>query len=102
MKVIAKVNDDRFIVEATADELAQCAGYHGAYYIDLWRGQNRGPRIGEQIMVTKTHRYLGDLRGKEEEVRKAETLLRALADMLHSALPTTIVPPETESVEEPK
>lgn len=99
MKIIGKT-DTGYIVYATGDELAQAAGYYSLYSA---RGKISGLDdrsitlpIGAEINVTKTHRYLEDLRNKDAEVSKSVTLLRALADMLHSALPTTIVPPSDD------
>lgn len=102
MKVIGTVGGD-YLVQATREELTKAAGYTwpfdvpGAAIPQYAKFEASFP-IGTKILVAKTHEYLGQLRENEDKVRQSETLLRALADMLHTALPTTIVPP-TEATE---
>lgn len=100
MKIIGRTASG-YIVEASDIELANAAGY--ASYAQTpgwvpepgshWRGAFK---IGTEFKPIDTHKYLNNLRDNEDKVRQSETLLRALADMLHTALPTTIIPPTPE------
>lgn len=103
MKIIGMIND-RYLVEATREELTKSAGYSwpfevpGAAIPSQYSKFDASFPVGTQILVAKTHDYLGKLRENEDKVRQSETLLRALADMLHTALPTTIIPPEEKVI----
>lgn len=98
MKIIGRTARG-YIVEATMEELADSAGYADVTAMPGWTPEPgyrfRGDfSIGTEIKPTEAHKYLQKLRDSEDKVRKSETLLRALADMLHTALPTTVIPPE--------
>lgn len=98
MKIIGRTAHG-YIVEASDIELANAAGYDACPQAPGWMpdpGSHwRGVfKIGTEFKPRETHTYLGKLRENEDKVRQSETLLRALADMLHTALPTTIIPPE--------
>lgn len=97
MRIIGLTGHKGYILSATHEELLRAAGYRHSWDA---KGEVAGLdshrdafAIGTDIKVSLTLEYLHDLRSKEADVAKAETLLRALADMLHGALPTTIVPP---------
>lgn len=99
MKVIAKTNTG-YLVEATADELAQAAGYRhfaaavhrapGFIYNDYHVSQIP---IGTVVHVDKAQSYLEALHSQEKKCRDSAAFLRGMADMLDAALPTTIIPP---------
>lgn len=100
MKIIGRTSSG-YIVEATDYELANAAGYSQPLDAPGWEREgvsyHRGWfKIGTEFKPTEIHKYLTNLRANEDKVRQSETLLRALADMLHTALPTTIIPPTTE------
>lgn len=103
MKIIGMMKDE-YLVQATREELTMAAGYRWPYdvpgaEIPRYQKFDASFPVGTKILVAKTHEYLGKLRENEEAVKKSESLLRALADMLHTALPTTIIPP-TEATEQ--
>lgn len=97
MKIIARTGDG-YLVEASGGELASAAGYGHPKEIpgwlseryDSWRGHIP---IGTVIEASRVHEYLSQLRKKEAEIKQCEGMLRALADMLARALPTTVIPP---------
>lgn len=100
MKIIGSTYNG-YLVEATREELTRAAGYRWPFEvpgaaIPQYQKFDASFPIGTKILVEKTHEYLGQLREHEDKVRQSETLLRALADMLHTALPTTIIPPTAE------
>lgn len=94
MKVIGKTQNG-FLVEASEDELAKCAGFETTWHMPIIK--DRHPRtwhLGDEIKVTETHTYLGKLRANERQVKDSAQFLRAMADMVAGALPSTIVPAE--------
>lgn len=97
MKIIG-ITRNGYIVEATDTELANSAGYNVPSEVPGWESErgsyHRGTfAVGTEFNPSLTHRYLSKLRADEDKVRQSETLLRALADMLRQALPTTMIPP---------
>lgn len=108
MKIVADIKDGH-LVEMTTDEIARCAGFQSAW---SWKRQvERDPaspfvkgeefRLGTVIDFRANYTYLDKLRENENQVRGQAKLLRAMADMLDSAMPTTMIPPE-EPLEGPK
>lgn len=100
MKIIGRTNHG-YIVEATDVELANAAGFNEPFQAPGFERDNgsyhRGWfKVGTEFHPIETHQYLTKLRDQEAKVRQSETHLRALADMLHAALPTTIIPPTAE------
>ena len=107
MKIIGKTVDG-YIVEATGEELAKAAGYYGLREIPGVKQISTGYGgylyelpVGTKILPSRTHNYLNALRDNEDKVRQSEGMLRALADMLRAALPTTIILPRDPDVPEP-
>jgi predicted P-loop ATPase/GTPase len=95
MKVIAKVTEGRFLVEATSDELAQVMGFHSDYYI---KDDIKKPRVGCEILVTKLWAALTVERGRVDEIRNQANALRKTADRLdtiNAALDCPIVEPQS-------
>lgn len=98
MKVIARTGSG-YLVETTADELAQAAGYRAAFYAD---GRLPGFNldhyqllpIGTVVLPAKAQAYLEALRNQEKKCKDSAAFLRGMADMLDAAMPTTIVPPD--------
>lgn len=107
MKVIARTANG-YLVEATADELANAAGYNSAYGApgairrDGQYSYEYAFPIGTEIKPAATHVYLQKLREHEEKCKSSAAFLRGMADMLDAAMPTTIVPPEPEDKIEKK
>lgn len=98
MKIIGKT-EGGYIVEATSDELAKAAGYPDATkapgFVQGHRYYGDGTfAIGTKFKVIETYKFLHDLRCNEQKVRDAAAQLKALAQMMTAALPTTVVPPE--------
>lgn len=95
MKIIGRTMRG-YILEAAADEVAQCAGFSNSYDLhkELGISPDTSISIGTDVRVKETFRYLSRLKGAETDVKRSETHLRALADMLGAAMPTTIIPPD--------
>lgn len=98
MKIIAKTAKG-YLVEASQAELTHVAGYFHATEVPGWQREgyssyNGSFPIGTEIKPSASYDYLKKLREAEADVKKSEGMLRALADMLHQALPETIVPPD--------
>jgi|WetSurMetagenome_2_1015567.scaffolds.fasta_scaffold01778_19 hypothetical protein len=102
MKILGKTGNG-YLVEATATELSNAAGYLNPYQTpgycitDSYTKSGEFP-IGQIIEATVAHSYLNVLRQAEERVRASELTLRALADLLSKALPTTAIPPENKDL----
>lgn len=99
MKIIGKT-DKGFIVEATEDELARCAGlrwsggsFDQACGIADGYGRDKKIRIGCVIDVTAATEYVYKIKEHEKACRDSARILRTLADMVDGALPTTIIDP---------
>ena len=98
MKIIGKT-ESGYLVEASALELANSAGYaHPCEAPCFKRSDSYNSYvgyfpIGAEFKPTLSFDYLRQLRQHEDKVKTSESILRALADMLHGALPTTVIPP---------
>jgi hypothetical protein len=95
MKIIAKTSSG-YLVEATAMELAAAAGYRHPNQTPGWKpvqyeAWNGSFPIGLEIKPSDALKYLNDLRDAEAKVKESEAQLRALANILHAALPTTMI-----------
>lgn len=97
MKIIGRTAYG-YLIDATAHDIAGAAGFTSPSECPGWKPDSPHRRwdgsfpVGVEIKPSEGLAYLNKLRAAEEAVKKAETLLRALADMLHSALPSTIIP----------
>lgn len=91
MKIVANTHHG-YLVEATSDELARAAGYEDTREAPGWDRSRYTFSIGATINVAETLTYLGKLRKHEKECRDSAAVLRALATMLDSAMPTTFIP----------
>lgn len=100
MKIIATTSTG-YLVEATGEELANAAGYRnisdvpGAIRID--HGWSWSFKIGATFKPDAALLYIQELRRHEEKIKSSASMLRALADMLAGALPTTMIPPLIDS-----
>lgn len=95
MKIIGRTTG-AYLVEATEIELANAAGYRHARDMPGWepkqydRWNGKFP-IGTEFKPSDALKYLDDLRNAEAKVKESEAQLRALANILHAALPTTVI-----------
>lgn len=102
MKILGHTKTGHYLVEMHESDILAAAGYSAGYMADgklpgfniRARSDGHGFDLGTQIEPTAALAYIQKLRGSQELVRKSESMLRALADMLHAALPETIIPPD--------
>lgn len=101
MKIIGKTKDG-YLVETTEREIANALGFSyesEKEFIAATDGarekyDHRGSlKIGGEIQIGVSNRYLDSLRSKELSVRTAAKTLHDLADMMALGCPTAIVPP---------
>jgi len=102
MKILGYTNNG-YLVETTAIKLAHAAGYdvpHQTPGYVISDSYTRAGKfgVGQIIEATKAYTYINALRQAESRVRGSEGTLRALADLLNAALPTTAIPPESEEI----
>lgn len=100
MKIIAKADDNRYMVEVKHYELLMIAGCESdAAFARLHpssREQSTGHvRIGVNIDVHEQWRWLTELRRHEQRIKDSAVILRAIANMVDKALPSALTaPPE--------
>lgn len=93
MKIIAKAERDRYIVEASDWELANVMGY--TYPSSIPSGHKI--EVGKEIAVTKLFEALSVERKRQEEIKSLAAQLRKTADRVDSinaALDCPIVEPQ--------
>jgi hypothetical protein len=95
VKIIAKTTTGDYLVEMTGNEIAQSAGFPSTSHLPkIIRSHDEySLKLGTRVDVERTQSYLQRLRQHEDGVRHSAAALRALAQMLEAALPTTIIPP---------
>jgi hypothetical protein len=108
MKIIGRTGGSGYIVEATENELALCAGFTSDYD-DGWKKMRPAARpngweatslaIGAMILPVIAP-YMSRLRDNEAKAKASAEMLRTLADMITLHLPTTIIPPSEEQADE--
>jgi hypothetical protein len=108
MKIIGQSRDG-YLIDATEQELALCAGYLGHADADWkkvrpslggsWDSQPLS--IGAQILPVVTP-YMNRLRENEAKAKASAEMLRTLADMITSHLPTTIIPVSEDTADQEK
>lgn len=81
MKIIAEVNSDRFIVEATSSELAQIMGFAGTYHL---KDRAHQLAVGRDVQVTPLYQALEVSRERKEEIAGLAEELRKAADRVDS------------------
>lgn len=100
MKIVGHAAGGRYLLEATEDEIAKCVGWTGNYD-EGWRklAQNRRDRsggnllaIGIELNVAPVQDFFRRVHGHEQEAVRLATNLTALAALLTSNLPTSIIP----------
>lgn len=94
MKIIGQT-DGGYLVEATAIELEQIAGYD--VVSSTTRGGYRRSPIGCYFDIGKAWRRIRDLDLRHNELGKAAGAMRALADMLTDKLEFVTLPPELKA-----
>lgn len=90
MKIIASISSNRFLVDASADELAQIMGFNSAYSL---KDPNK-PDIGKEIKVSPLFRALEVSRERKAEIASLADQLRKAAgrvDSINQALAEPIV-----------
>lgn len=80
MKIIAKVTEGRFIVEATGDELARIMGFNSSYSL---KDESR-LQVGRDVQVNKLYDALTVERARTDEIKNQAAALRKTADRLDS------------------
>lgn len=102
MKIIA-TTPTGYLVEATGEELANAAGYRSASDVPGAIKENHrwewSFKVGTTFKPDAAFLYLQELRRHEEKIKSSMSMLRALADMLAGALPTTMIPSLIEDAE---
>lgn len=101
MKIIAQTSTG-YLVDATMDEIAQCAGFSSTYddgWKDVlrksgWPGYDKQfLRIGTEIKVSAAHDFHSRIAQHQDKARSSAGLLRGLADMLDGVMPDVVIPP---------
>lgn len=93
-------NDRCFLVEATAREVAQIAGfgYEGAEDFSKFIGDLGGldrdgrVKVGVEIPVGNNWGHLSSLRSGEAKLKELGGTLHALGSLVEAALPSIVVP----------
>lgn len=91
MKIIGQT-DGGYLIEVTALELEQIAGYDVVNATT--RGGYRRSPIGCCFDIGKAWRRIRDLNSRHDELGKAAGAMRALADLLTDKLEFVTLPPE--------
>lgn len=81
MKIIATVSSDRFLVEATKEEIAKVMGHSCTYAM---KDADRTIRVGADVQVSPLWSALEVTRGRQSEVANLATQMRKLADRVDS------------------
>lgn len=93
MKIIGKIDSDRFIVEATAHELAQVAGVSSAYQLEREAPEGvRALGVGIEVPVSPWWNFVQKLKRDEDSIRNMGATLRSIADLVTGAWPGIIAP----------
>ena len=72
MKIIAKIDDKRFIVEASGDELANVLGYSSEYYLPQGTDYNRSKLVvGQEIGVNEMYQACQSVKDSSAEIQEA-------------------------------
>jgi hypothetical protein len=97
MKIIAKVNSSKYLIEATDTEIARVLGVSSEYYLEREAPQGvRSLAVGTEIPVSPWWDFVHKLKGDEESVRKMGATLRSIADLVTGAWPGIVEPIEGE------
>lgn len=103
MKIIGRTGD-RYLVTATEQELARIAGFSYANTdfrnamtkIGAFRPNGYGSdgKLVENVEIPVSDLFdrIAALRNREEEVKRASSSLRALADLMDGKLPSVVAP----------
>lgn len=96
MKIIGTMGNDRFLVEATGDDLARVMGFANTY--GLKDGDKLG--VGKEIKVSLLYQALQVSRARKDEIAELANKLRAAAarvDSINSNLAAPIVEVEVKA-----
>lgn len=94
MKIIARAEGEKYLVEMTVGEIAEAAGF-SSHYSNEWDKAvgKRYPDVGTVINVNAAYNYHERVRAHQREAGSAANTLRALADLIGGALPDVVIPP---------
>lgn len=103
MRIIAQTSPAgaytlRFLVEASADELAKVMGQHSASHFS---GHRELFVVGAEFPVSEMFTKACKMQQQPELVAGCAATLRVAADMISQPFPS-IIPPEPEQPEEPE
>jgi len=96
MKIIGTIGSDRFLVEATGNDLAQVMGFHSTY------GLKDADKlaVGKEIKVSPLYQALQASRERKGELAELANKLRSAAgrvDSINQALAAPIVEVEVKA-----
>lgn len=80
MKIIARVDDENYLVAAHADELAKCAGYGCAWTVK--REKSIEFKVGNVVDVSISYAQIEALTGAKQNLQQLSKSLREMADTL--------------------
>lgn len=86
MKIIAQVDKNTVLLQASTDEIANLVGYSDSWAAQNKRG-NRDFKVGDEIRVHEMFRRLYALEHRKGELERLAKQLRAQADLLESVEP---------------
>ena len=100
MKIVAQVNED-YLCQVSLTEISIIIGYGqypnyggaGEYFKKIKDGHSR-LKAGTTIDITQGFSFVRQLTENETKLKSSANVLRQLADMIESGIPTMIVPPE--------
>lgn len=95
---------DGYIITASENDVAQICGFRWSnsdfsrHAKALGAMDDRGNlRTGAKLPVEANFTYIDRLRDRENTVRAGAKVLRELADMIETGLPSVIIPPVVEA-----
>lgn len=97
MKIIAKVDGSKWLIEATNTEIARVLGENSDYYLE--RSAPQGVRtlaVGTEIPISPWWDFVHKLKADEESVRRMGATLRSIADLVTGAWPGIVEPTSSE------
>ncbi|MEE9924040.1 MAG: hypothetical protein PBV01_11830 [Brucella anthropi] len=98
MKVAAKINDNKYLVEMTSDEIARAAGYDSDWDSEFskaigYPARSNGLRTGTTIAVNAAYTFHRQISEHSDKAKSSASVLRALAEMLENGLPGVVLTP---------
>ncbi|RRY08867.1 hypothetical protein [Brucella anthropi] len=102
MKIAAKIDKEKYLVEMTSDEIARAAGFDNDWDREFAKavGQHvreNGLLVGTKLDVGAAYTFHRRISENSEKAKNSANVLRALAEMLESGLPNVVLPPAEET-----